>query len=189
MVRQSDCVDFPQVTESLDRPTYLGRGSPSSLLLGRQNISLQDKQDWLLSDYVLHLGGHCYASKYLALLTFAFLIVVEADKKIKFHRVLALEYMTRLKRFSNTEYVVKSYFMICMSIIGLLVGYSRNIYTHFYPDNNTVILNQKSCPGSSETITGSRDSEDYFNCCLAVLPPCSPAPLRQTFPIFLYQEN
>ena len=145
MVRQSDCVDFPQVTESLDRTTYLGRGSLSSLLLGRQNISLQDKQDWLLSDYVLHLEGHCYASKYLALLTFAFLIVVEADKKIKFHRVLALEYMTRLKKFSNTEYVVKSYFMITMCIIGLLVSYLRNIYTQFYPNNPTTVGCKHGC--------------------------------------------
>ena len=128
------------MTNSLGTTTYLGDGSLSSLLLGRQNISLEDKEDWILSDYVLHLEGHCYASKYLALVTFAFLIVVEVDKKIKFHRVLALEYMTRLKRYSNTEYVVKSYFMICMSIIGLLVGYSRNIYTHFYPNNYTVSL-------------------------------------------------
>ena len=131
---------FPQVTESLERTSYLGQGSLSSLLLGRQNISLEDKEDWLLSDYVLHLEGQCFASKYLALVTFGFLIVAEADKKIKFHRVLALEYMTRLKRFSNTEYVVKSYFMITMSFIGLVVGYFSNIYSHFYPNNYTVSL-------------------------------------------------
>ena len=128
------------MAENLHTTTYLGEGSLSSVLLGRQNISQEDKEDWILSDYVLHLEGHCFASKYLALFTFAFLIVVEADKKIKFHRVLALEYLTRLKRFSNTEYVVKSYFMITMSIIGLLVGYSRNIYTHFYPNNYTVLF-------------------------------------------------
>ena len=124
--------------ESLGNTTQLGQGSLSSLLVGRPNITVEDKEDWILSDYVLHLEGKCYASKYLLLVTFAFLIVVEADKKIKFHRVLALEYLTRLKRYSNTEYVVKSYFMITMCIIGLLVGYLRNIYTHFYPNNYTV---------------------------------------------------
>ena len=128
------------MTQSLGTTTVLGPGSLTGVLLGRRNISQEDKKNWILSDYVLHLESHSYPCKYLALFTFAFLIVVEAYKKIKFHRVLALEYVTRVQRLSNTEYVVKSYFMITMSFIGLVVGYFSNIYSHFYPNNYTVSL-------------------------------------------------
>ena len=76
----------------------------------------------------------------LSYVNFSSSVVVEVDKKIKFHRVLGVEYTTRVKRFSNTEYIVKSYFIISMSLFGLFFGYSKKIYSHFYSEKTVVTI-------------------------------------------------
>ena len=56
------------------------------------------------------------------------LVVVEIDKKIKFHKVLGLEYMLKMKNYSNTEYLVKSWIMFVMVIVGLFVAFFQSFY-------------------------------------------------------------
>ena len=86
---------------------------------------------------------------------------MEVDKKIKFHRVLGVEYTTRVKRFSNTEYIVKSYFIISMSLFGLFFGYSKKIYSHFYSEKTVVTM-----------VSVSRESDSHET------PGQVPAPVR-----------
>ena len=129
-------MDIYKMTNNLNIPTDLGKGSLSSTLLGRDNISISDKEYWIFSDFVLNIEGTSIPWSP----TLAFLILVEIHKKIKFHKVMGMEYMTRLGRFSNADYLIKSYIQIFMLIIGLLVGYSGSIYTYFYPEVDAVIL-------------------------------------------------
>ena len=56
------------------------------------------------------------------------LIVVEIDKKIKFHKVLGLEYMMTMKNYSNTEFLIKSWIMVVMVFVGLFVAFFQAIY-------------------------------------------------------------
>ena len=64
----------------------------------------------------------------LAFMTYSLLILVEIDKKIKFHKVLGLEYMMKMKNYSNTEYLVKSWIMVIMGIVGFFVAFFQTIF-------------------------------------------------------------
>ena len=68
------------------------------------------------------------------------LIVVEIDKKIKFHKVLGLEYMLTMKNYSNTEYLVKSWIIIVMGIVGFFVAFFQAIYNAFIGTMETKIV-------------------------------------------------
>ena len=61
-------------------------------------------------------------------MTTFFLIVVEIDKKIKFHKVLGLEYMMKMKNYSNTEFLIKSWIMVIMGIVGFFVAFFQTIF-------------------------------------------------------------
>ena len=65
---------------------------------------------------------------FLAFATCFLLIVVEIDKKIKFHKVLGLEYMMTMKNYSNTEFLIKSWIMVVMIFVGLFVAFFQAIY-------------------------------------------------------------
>lgn len=67
------CLDLFKVIENLNTPTELGPDSLSGILLGRQTISIEDKADWVLSDYVLNLERIGHPVEYLTLATLAFL--------------------------------------------------------------------------------------------------------------------
>ena len=68
---------------------------------------------------------------FLAFATCFLLIVVEIDKKIKFHKVLGLEYMMTMKNYSNTEFLIKSWIMVVMIFVGLFVAFFQAIYNAF----------------------------------------------------------
>ena len=74
-------------------------------------------------------------------MTYFLLIVVEIDKKIKFHKVLGLEYMMKMKNYSNTEFLIKSWIMVIMGIVGFFVAFFQTIF-------NALITME---PGSMET--------------------------------------
>ena len=67
----------------------------------------------------------------MASLTFSILIIVEIDKRITFHKVLGIEYSLQLKKYSNTEYLVKSWVMIAISITGFMVTVSGYVYSYY----------------------------------------------------------
>ena len=62
------------------------------------------------------------------MLCFLTLLVVEIDKRIKFHKVLGLEYMMKVKNYSNTEYLVKSWIMITFALIFFIIAFFPTLY-------------------------------------------------------------
>ena len=57
--------------------------------------------------------------------------MVEIDKRIRFHKVLGLEHMMKMKKYSNTEYLVKSRIMITIGIVAIIVAFFKTIYNTF----------------------------------------------------------
>ena len=62
---------------------------------------------------ILILEEAPYVGKFYVLFTVMFFLVVDVDKKIMFHNILAMEYLMKNKNYSNTDY----FFNTCMSII------------------------------------------------------------------------
>ena len=67
------------------------------------------------------------------------LILNEIDKRITFHRVLGVEAMSKVGKFSNTEYVVKSWIMILTAILGLLAAFFNTIYNAIYREEMEMV--------------------------------------------------
>ena len=65
---------------------------------------------------------------------------MEIDKKIRFRKVLTLEYMLKMKKYSNTEYLVKSWIMIIIGIVGLFVSFFQTIYNALNRGTNNVYV-------------------------------------------------
>ena len=68
------------------------------------------------------------------------IIAVEIDKRIRFRKVLTLEYMLKMKKYSNTEYLVKSWIMIIIGIVGLFVSFFQTIYNALNRGTNNVYV-------------------------------------------------
>ena len=73
-------------------------------------------------------------------MTYSLLILVEIDKKIKFHKVLGLEYMMKMKNYSNTEFLIKSWIMVIMGIVGFFVAFFQTIFNAFIGSIETKIV-------------------------------------------------
>ena len=71
--------------------------------------------------------------KFYVLFTVMIFLVVEVDKKIIFHNILAMEYLMKNKNYSNTDY----FFSTCMSIMlfafALLWTFIGSAYRMFSP--------------------------------------------------------
>ena len=65
---------------------------------------------------------------------------MEIDKRIRFRKVLTLEYMLKMKKYSNTEYLVKSWIMIIIGIVGLFVSFFQTIYNALNRGTNNVYV-------------------------------------------------
>ena len=63
--------------------------------------------------------------------------MVEIDKRIRFHKVLGLEHMMKMKKYSNTEYLVKSRIMITIGIVAIIVAFFQTIYNVFQGNTGT----------------------------------------------------
>ena len=68
-----------------------------------------------------------------------FLVLVWVDKKIKFHKVIGIEHMLRMKKFSSSETHFKLSLFLPIAVIGFLVAIFKTIYTEAYPDRDSVI--------------------------------------------------
>ena len=64
----------------------------------------------------------------LALISYFWIIVVEIDKKIRFHKVYGVEYLMRMKKYSNTEYLARSWLIVIIGMAGLFVAFRQTIH-------------------------------------------------------------
>ena len=62
------------------------------------------------------------------------LILNEIDKRITFHRVLGVEAMARVGRYSNTEFLVKSWIMLLTAALALITAFYASIYNAIYKE-------------------------------------------------------
>ena len=82
---------------------------------------------------------------------------MEIDKKIKFQKVLGVEYLIKMKKYSNTEYLVKSWIMVIMGIAALFVAFLQTIYITLMGNDETKIVRdqQKITDKTEKIISGS----------------------------------
>jgi hypothetical protein len=69
-----------------------------------------------------------------------FLVLVGVDKKIKFHKVIGIEHMLRMKKFSSSETHFKLSLFLPIAVIGFLVAIFKTIYTEANPNRDSVII-------------------------------------------------
>ena len=50
-----------------------------------------------------------------------FVMIVEIDKRIMFHDVLAMEYLMKNKKYSNIDYITRTFLTMVFLILGLFV--------------------------------------------------------------------
>ena len=67
------------------------------------------------------------------------LVLVGVDKKIKFHKVIGIEHMLRMKKFSSSQTYFKISLCLPIAVIGFLVAIFKTIYTEANPDRDSVI--------------------------------------------------
>ena len=82
-----------------------------SKILGKYQIRSDKhkllKVNWMFSsNFLIDDFLKSYSSYSKGCVAFFWLIVVEIDKKIRFHKILGLEYMMKMKKYTNTEYLV-----------------------------------------------------------------------------------
>ena len=77
---------------------------------------------------------------FLGFFVYTCLVIVEIDKRLKFHKILGLEYMLKVQKYSNTEYLIKSWIMITTGIISFIVVFSHNLYIFINPNSNVIYL-------------------------------------------------
>ena len=82
----------------------------------------------------------CLHGQILAFLTFILCIVAEVDKRVKFHKVLAVEYMLTMKKFSNMEYIFRSWFPFATGIMTFLIFYTSYIYKNFQNEEESLAV-------------------------------------------------
>ena len=74
--------------------------------------------------------------KIYILLTLLIVLMVEVDKKIMFHDVLAMEYLMKNRKYTNTDYVLRIGILMIFFAIGLLICFIQNVFRMFSPQND-----------------------------------------------------
>ena len=82
----------------------------------------------------------CLHGQVLAFLTFILFIAAEVDKRVKFHKVLAVEYMLTMKKFSSMEYIFRSWFPFVTGIVTFLIFYTSYIYKNFQNEEESLAV-------------------------------------------------
>ena len=82
----------------------------------------------------------CIHGQILAFLTYILFIAAEVDKRVKFHKVLSVEYMLTVKKFSNMEYIFRSWFPFVTGIMTFLIFYTSYIYKKFQNEEESLAV-------------------------------------------------
>ena len=94
--------------------------------------------DGHLSVFILNLEEPSFSFTICIISSISFLVLVFIDKKIKFHKVIGIEYMLRMKKFSNSETHFKRSIFLFFAIMAVLVSMSKKIFLFFYPETTSV---------------------------------------------------
>ena len=100
-------------------------------------------KDNIISDgsmlrFILNLEEASLSSTLFCIFSLFVLILVGLDKKIKFHKVIGVEHMLRMKKFSSSQTYFKLSAWILFAGAGFLVAIFKPIYTNINPDEKSV---------------------------------------------------
>ena len=101
-------------------------------------IEIQTFLDGNLSVFILNLEEPSYSFTVCIIFSITFLVLVFVDKKIKFHKVIGIEHMLRMKNFSNSEIHFKGSIFLYIAITAVLVLMCKKIFISIYPSSNLV---------------------------------------------------
>ena len=101
----------------------------------RHNIS-----EGSISRFILNIEEASFSMTLCIFFSLFFLTLVGVDKKIKFHKVIVVEHMLRLKKFSSSETHFKMSLCLPIAAIGFLVAIFKTIYTEIYPEKHSVSI-------------------------------------------------
>ena len=82
-----------------------------------------------MSGFILYIEGPSSSSLLCTIPSLLFIVLVGVDKQIKFRRVIGIEHMLRMKKFSTSDTHFQMSIFIPMIIIGLFIGSFKTIYT------------------------------------------------------------
>ena len=91
-----------------------------------------------MAGFILNIEQASFSSTLCIFVSLLFLILVGVDKKIKFHKVIGIEHMLRMKKFSGSDTHFKFSLFIPILIGGLVIGIFKTIYTEANPDKEYV---------------------------------------------------
>lgn len=89
-----------------------------------------------LAEYILHLEDFCKPGIMSGSFVFLLLLVVEASRKFKFQKVYSVEQMVNEGRFSNADYIVKSWTLIALASIGIIFSFFNSIYSYIFLESS-----------------------------------------------------
>ena len=83
-----------------------------------------------MAGYILYIEEPSNSSKIFYICAFIFMLLVGVDKQIKFRRVIGLEHMIRMKKFSTSDEHFKMGIFIPVMTFGIFMGFFKAIYTY-----------------------------------------------------------
>ena len=86
----------------------------------------------------MNLEESSYTSTLMVLFSLLFLVLVVLDKKIKFRRVIGMEHLLRMRKFTSSEHIFTSRFFIPLTTTALIISVFENIYTEANPTKDSV---------------------------------------------------
>ena len=90
---------------------------------------------------IVGLEEICVHGKVLGFLTYTSFVAAEFDKRVKFHKVLYVEYLQSMKRYSNTEYIFRSWIPFVTGLGTFIIFYTSNIYKSlFYQEEPPTVV-------------------------------------------------
>ena len=90
--------------------------------------------DCFIPGVILNLETPAVPAKVFYIVTIIGCVIVEIDKKYKFHNILALEYMMKNRKYSNTEYLVRTGVLMTFFVFGIIICFMQPIMQLVFPD-------------------------------------------------------
>ena len=94
--------------------------------------------DGHLSVFILNLEEPSFPTSICIICSLIFLALVFVDKKIKFHKVIGIEHMLRMKNFSTSDLHFRRSIFLYIAITAVLVSMCKKMFIFIYPRSKLV---------------------------------------------------
>ena len=69
--------------------------------------------------------------KVFIFLTLLIVLLVELDKKLMFHNIMAMEYIMKNKNYTSTDYILRTSIIMVFFVLGLLICFIQSVFKMF----------------------------------------------------------